>query len=284
MLGILALLFAAQQPPISPGQPDNEIVVTGERPLRTEEARRHVNAITQTAEGQIARFQGPVCPVVVGMSPREAAVVIARIREVAANAGIQSADPGCRANLALIVTPDGRRLVAELHRRRPRVFAGLEPHQMRRLLRNDEPVRVWRSTELLNEDGFGVNPVTGMLTVRSASIISEPTQLATVQSVVVIEDAAADGKSLGQLADYAAMRTLGGARPPQAEQAEGSTILNLFYQAAQAPLALTALDSAYLRALYASRANQRSVQQMGQMSRMIAEGASQADQSEETQN
>lgn len=281
MLGLaMTLLLAGQAPRAEPAAPDG-IVVTGQR-MDAAEARNHVSDITPTVQGQLARFRAPVCPQVIGMGTRQAAVVVDRIRAVAAQAGIPAAAPDCQPNLSLIVTPNGRHLIEEVRRRRPSVFAGLSPVEMRRLLRAAGPVRVWRTTELLNEDGFMVSHITGALTIRSASIISQPTQQATLQSVVVIDDAAADGKSLGQLADYAVMRTLAGARAPRNGAGGGDTILALFAPNARTPPALTPLDMAYLSALYRSAPNQGSMQQMARISTMIARGLAAPEEPAET--
>jgi hypothetical protein len=268
LVALLSLLGAQAREP-GPAAPE-PIVVTGQRAPDIVAARQHVVAITSTTEGQIARFQAPVCPNVIGMRPREEAVVVGRIRAVARAAGIETAPERCEPNLVLIVTPSGQRLIEALRQRRPAVFRDVTPAEMRALLRPDAPIRVWRTTEIINEDGIGVSE-SRTLTVRTASILTEPTRQATLQSVVVIEDGAANGKSLGQLADYTVMRALAGARPPEGGSGAGATILGLF-QDATPPPELTRLDRGYLAALYRVAANLRSTTQMARMARMIAQG------------
>jgi hypothetical protein len=276
MLAMLALLLAAQEVRGSSPPQDEQIIVTAPSAIEVRQARRHVNAIGQTIEGQIARFRAPVCPLAIGLRRAEAAFFVERIRVVAAEAGIPTAPAGCRANLVVIMAQDAHRLVNELYRQRPAIFARLPNPELRRVLRGDDPVRIWRTTEILNEDGFTVNPVTGILTVRSASIISAPTQQATVQAVVVIDQNAANGNSFGQLADYVAMRAVGGAREPRGGAEAGATILTLFRAPAEAPPELTELDRSYLTALYRSRPDQSSMQQMSQISRLMADRAARA--------
>jgi hypothetical protein len=280
MLTLIAALALQAQPaqpaPAAPSPPpaDDTIVVTGQLPVTPAEARRQVNTVISTHEGQIARFFGAVCPTVIGPEPAMRRVIALRMRAVAAEAGVEVAPPGCRANVALIIVPNGPAFVRALRAARPALFATVEAGDLRRTLAQHEPVLSWNSTEEISEDGFAVNPESGTLQVRSASIISEPTRLSTVQAVVVVEERAADGKSLGQLADYAVMRAIAGARPPNGRSgAPPSTILALFDRGVNAPLELTRFDRAYLRALYRSRANQRSMAQMAQMSRIIAQEA-----------
>jgi hypothetical protein len=288
LMAAMALLAGAQPAPTPAPQPqDQDIVVTGQGPVTVQEARRHVNAITTTQDGQLTRFHSPICPTAIGMGPRETAVVTARIRAVAAAAGVRTQPPGCQPNMALVITPDGRRFVQGLRRARPQIFSRLEPREVRQLLHGEGPVRAWSQTEIFNEDGVAPSGTPGsggrMMRVYSASIILESTQYATLQSVVVVDDSAADGKSLGQLADYAVMRTLAGTRPPRGPGTSSATILALFDEGGQAPEALTTLDSAYLAALYRSNPRQRSMQQMSQMSRLIAQDTARAEQEGEAE-
>ena len=274
MLSLLALLAAqsVSPPTNAPAaeQREDEVVVTGELPVTPAEARRQVNTVISSREGQISRFLVPVCPTVAGPAPAVRRVLALRMREVAAAAGVEVAPPGCHANVALVIVPDGRAFVRGLRAARPALFADVRADDIRQVLARRQPVLSWTSSEAVNEDGFAARDG-GTLQVRSASIISEPVRLSTVQSVVVIEEQAAEGKSMGQLADYAVMRASAGARPPrQRDGAAPSTILTLFDPGADAPAELTRFDRAYLRAVYRSRANQRSVSQMAEMSRMIA--------------
>lgn len=268
---LLAVQAAAAQPPQAQPPADQTIVVTGQQPVTPAEARRQVNSVVSTHEGQISRFFAPVCPTVIGMPATHARVVALRMREVARQAGVEVGAVGCRANVALVIVPDGRAFIRGLRNARPGLFATVEPGAVRAMTERRAPVLSWMTSEPINEDGFAVNPQTGTLTVRSASIISEPTRQSTVQAIVVIEERAADGRSLGQLADYAVMRAVAGARPPVGGAGRApSTILTLFDAGNDAPAEATRFDRAYLRALYRSRANQRSMGQMAQMSRMIA--------------
>ena len=151
------------------------------------------------------------------------------------------------------------------------MFADLNSAEWKRALR-DGPVHAWNAIELRNEDGQAIGAGDASrppsLVVKSASILTLPTVQATVQSVVVLDDDAVLGKSLTQLADYVAMRTLAGARPPKSG-ADAGTILTLFDPGAIAAPELTSLDRSFLRELYRGNENSRAIAQKSQISNRI---------------
>lgn len=265
-------------------EPSQDIVVTGNVPPPAEEVRRYVASISTSVEGQLARFHEPVCPDMVGLQPKYAAMVVARFRRVAREAGIPVGADDCRPNVLLVVAPDGAKFVEGLRKLAPGAFVGIGAQEMRRLLRPGDAVRMWRVSEVQNEDGrpmsgglesASMRGYTNTLLVRSASILNSSTQQATHNSVIVFEDAATLGKSLRQLADYAALRTLAGARPPSREL-DADTILALF-DAGTPPASLTAVDLAYLREVYRVKANQPGTTQRNSVSRgIVRESVTQA--------
>ncbi|NWM10645.1 hypothetical protein GY642_25305, partial [Escherichia coli] len=89
-----------------------------------------------------------------------------------------------------------------------------------------------------------------------------------LHSIIVLEADALLGKTLTQISDYIAMRTLAGARPPR-DGVEANTILTLFDPQAAPPPAMTGIDRSFLTGLYKMRPNGTSVTQMGTISRQI---------------
>ena len=242
----------------------DEILVTGQR-LSPESARRYVNQITRPIDGQLPTFRNPVCPAVIGLPAEQGGIVVERVRKVAKHVKMPVAPAGCAANLRVIVVEDAQTFVSELKRQKPEFFGGMDIRDIERLLADQRPALAWISTQVQNEDGqvfadnasgrssFDRTPknrvssadpngedalgsaedmgragsgASGMRT-KSASIIKSTTQQAIVDSYVVIDTAAAKGKSLMQLADYVTMRALGGAQPPASDVAV-ETILTLF--------------------------------------------------------
>jgi hypothetical protein len=267
----VAALIASAQTPVQnqPPAPDDEIVVTGQTFSRAE-IGEHVAAISETADGQLARFARPVCPIVHGMDRPYAEVIEARIRavaqEVAPQPRVGAADQPCRPNLVLIITPDIELFMAEAHR--AGMIDGVGTPEVRRLLRETGPVRVWNVVQTVNEDFLGTSGGRSMR-VMTASIITRPTQQIVSGAVVVVDRAAVMGKTLTQIADYAAMRTLAETRPPQGGQGGVGSILSLFDAAAAAPAQVTAMDLAFLRGLYRAPANRNFNQQRSRITTLI---------------
>ena len=96
------------------------------------------------------------------------------------------------------------------------------------------------------------------------------TQQVTNLSVIFFDDDAALGKTLTQLADYVAMRTLAGARPPK-EGVKSDTILTLFNPGSVAPPNLTLIDASYLKGLYDIRPQGKGLSQASTIARTITE-------------
>jgi hypothetical protein len=255
-------------------QDESNIVVQGQKAVPPKQARQFVRQVMTSVEGQLARFADPVCPAVLGLPQPYATVLERRIRADAAEAGIETGREGkCEVNLLVIVAADADALVKQMRKEVSGLFGGLSTADLRRAMR-EGPVHVWNAVEVRNEDGAvahtggleGSNAPT--LKVRGASFVELQTQQAVYQSTIVIDADAMLGKSLNQVADYVAMRTLAGARPPQ-EGAAADTILTLFDPQAAAPPAMTHFDKSFLAGLYKARPMARSVSQASSISREI---------------
>jgi hypothetical protein len=250
-------------PPMATTEPD--IVVRGQREVSPPAARRFVQQITSSVDGQLTRFSEPVCPRVFGFEETYNRIVADRIRAVAAEAGAEIAPQGCRSNLNVLIVNDADDAVRELRAKLPQLFVGVDDAERSRALRSG-PVHAWNTIELRNEDGQPANG--GTLYVKTASIIDRSTQQAIVGSTIVIERDASMGKTLRQIADYVAMRALAGGRPP-APGVAADTILTLF-DAHDTPLGATRVDRSYLKGLYATRPTMTSTSARARIARQIA--------------
>jgi hypothetical protein len=288
----LALLLALQ------AAPGDDIVVRGKR-LTPETARQYVNEISRPVEGQLPMFRNPVCPGVVGMSAEQADLVAARVRRVVKHVGVPVAEAGCGPNLWVIVVDDSQKFVAELARQKPEYFAEMNLHEKDRLLRDTATALAWSSVQTQNEDGNSyaafapgrsaldsmnsgslgsagaanapMPTTSGGGSVQrnsSASIIKSSTRQSILKSYVVLEAAEVRGKSPVQIADYATMRALAAAQPPQ-QGATVDTILALFNQGPEIPLSATVPDLAYLKALYSAPPTMNNVQQLNRLTKAI---------------
>jgi hypothetical protein len=261
MLALAACGPAAAQ---GPAGEDRDIVVTGTSDRRA--AGRFVEAVTIDTAGQLARFDAPVCPGILGLPADFAATVANRVRDVARAAGAAVAGSGCTPNILIVVAADGLEAAQALHRLRPRLFEGLAPRQIEALTRGGEAARAWQVIEMRGRDGRKAEAIDAIPSaggpprfVKDAHVLQSslnsriglPTRQDLTLSVLLVDLDAVAGRSLRQLADYAAMRTLARTRAPAATAATRRTILALF-EPGPAARGLTRWDLAYLKSLYST--------------------------------
>ena len=251
MLSAAMLAMAAPAPAQAPG---GDIVVQGRKEIESKAARQFVTKAMPPLQGQYARFRNPVCPQVSGMPEEYARRMTDRMRAVAEAAGMPVDKPGCRGNVMIFLVEDGKAFVNGLHQAKPALFQSIDQSDLRHLLNDAAPVRTWTTTHIANEDGMGMQG--GTMFVQSASIILLPTTQLIDGAIVVIDQAAAVGKTLTQLSDYAAMRAFARTRPMSA--ADSDSILALFDPAATLlPRRMTAMDASFLKGLYRGKGNRK---------------------------
>ena len=262
LLAFLPLLAAAgqlsaQRPPAPPPATE-EIVVKGKRE-REREITRFVDALTPSRlRGQLVRFAQPVCPGAVGLAAAQNRAVVARLRVVAATAGVPLAkEPACKPNLLVMVTDDklllARRIRAALANpglesvavpatSGPAIVLHLEGQRDA----NGQMIGV------KEESGDGRSGY-GEVEVFTSDRIRPGTSPTFLASIMVIEPAALDGLTTVQLADHAAMRLLARTDPARVP-ASAPTILSILDApiGTQVPITLTTWDLAFLKGLYAS--------------------------------
>ncbi len=248
------------------------IVVEGRKVSPRKEAETFVRQSMTTTREQLAPFREPVCPVVVGLPPAFANAISARFRAVSVEAGARiDRNEKCSPNIFLIVTDDVEKFIAELRTEYRGLFARLA-HDDRDTALADGPVRAWRvSDELAHDGSSGFNGKDAPRVYRKAgsmSRISLPTQQIAYGAVVIFDIDAIDNKSVGQIADYAAMRALAGARPPKANM-RVDTILSLFESNGEAPQGLTDADRSMLKGIYTVQPNARAGSQIADIADQI---------------
>jgi len=247
-------LVALIASPLAAHQSKPDVIVEGSANVSPADARQYVSQITDTSHGQVARFQTQICPLVVGLSDETNGKVSERIRNTVRSLGAELAPDRCDANLVVLVTDDAGRSLAELRRTRGNSFDGLSPSEIDALASETSPVRSWAVVSLRNEDGEPVHQeddrnAPRAMRVKSASIFRGATRLDIDGSVIMIERSAVSGKTVAQIADYAAMRGLARIRLPKTNSP--ASILTLFDQAqANSVSGLTWSDRAYLQTLY----------------------------------
>jgi hypothetical protein len=251
------------------GPAADPIIVTG-RPLPSREQIRAVTRAISPATPStdpLARFHDPVCLASLGLDRTTLERIGQRFAADAEQAGLKLAGDDCKPNIIVLFIDGVNTEVDALVQRKWWVFGDRTPAEIRTIVHERGPVRAWSNSETRGRDGERID-TRGFLQIASASRIVAPIRKDMLAAVVVVERSALIGKTTHQIADYLAMRTLAGVRPPRDGGAE--TILGLFASDARSvPAEMTALDRGYLRGLYAAQANAFASSTQGQIVRTI---------------
>jgi len=253
------------------GQPaEPEIIVEAprtERERRAELRKMVTKIINKPRAGRtVATYFEAICPEVIGVPEAEARVIEERIAANAEALGVNRRIPreNCKANLTVIFVPASNGPPEAWLTDKNDMLRHLLSYQRYAVLNDADPVRAWTTNELRTADGTELPNATGQRIagalnfanpLRQASRFRSDTTVEITGSVIMIELASAVNKTLGQLADYASMRTFGNARglAPDADPA-ADTILTLF-RSNDAPEALTTFDRALISKMYDTSRN-----------------------------
>lgn len=256
-----------------------EIVVPGDRPLSAKEIKRQARQITgdrNLRRQPLARFEEPVCPGVIGLPFDLASPIILRVRAVAETIGIETAQANdCKPNIIVAFTGNGKADLAELAKRDISMISGLSYWERKKLLAEDGPVRAFSMVATVSNTGMRSFSGMTQTTIASRLILSVRRDIET--AVVLIDADVADGKTVMQLADYAAMRSFARTKPPKGDVYYG-TILQLFEDVDRVPQRLTDFDISYLRAVYSGQAARAGISTLkrvkGELSETEGQGSS----------
>lgn len=265
VLAAAAPVAAQDQASPVPADEAPDIVVTGRVDHGWEEVTRQAREISRDGNlrhAPLARFEERICPGVAGLTTEAAEMIVYRLRQIAGEIGIPQAAAGaCTPNIVIAFTEDGRADLAELQRRDRLLSSVLSVSEQRELLEEPGPVRVFSIVETRMLNGM---PLTGSRSngaIPTGAMHAAHSRIYTairrdiVAATVLFDREEARGKTLWQLADYAAMRVFARTRAP--DEAEVESILTLFDRSGAAPDGLTAFDLAYLQSLYAGIPNLR---------------------------
>jgi hypothetical protein len=237
-IAILAMPLAAQTP--SPA-PEPDIVVQGKQ---EEAMRAFVGAMTDPDRSrQLTRWDDEICPEVVGIDPAQAALMEARIGEVAASLHLKAYTKGCMTSMLVIVDNDVARVVAALMKSSSITLRTDGRGRLNRFATSKRPVR-WLS--VTNPCGFeGCSLPNSRLS---------STKRPAFQAMIIVIDGRQIGTfSLAELSDYVAFVALG--NPSFGKNWPSTSILSMFDRphTKDAQFALTGDDLAFLQGLYRSR-------------------------------
>jgi hypothetical protein len=237
-----------------------EIVVQGNQVAT---AHNFVTAMTDPRrDRQLGRWNGKICPAVVGIAPAQASYMTQRIAEIAAPLGLRTLGGSCTPSMLILVTPDAAALAASLADRFPIELRKDGRSNLNRFVRTNNAVR-WLS--VTDPCGFGGCPATG-------SRLSVSTQPEFQAMIVIVDATKIGGYTLSEISDYVALVALG--NPPLAGQWPSSSILSMFDAAHPTGIqfALTDRDRSFLSGLYRSRINASGQQQRSSVEQSVREG------------
>jgi hypothetical protein len=246
----------------------DEVVVRGRRMSEVEfdlraYVRSFVDQVAALPPGQgYARWDRRVCIGVHNLEAQAAQYIADRVSQLVAEVGLEAGEPGCRPDVMIIFTVDGKETATYIAEERPRLLrpggglAGmnLTLEQLDEFADSDRAVRWWhvsmpvgahngdRATTMARDNEAPA------VRVQGASRIHSGVRDDMYYVIIVVDAAKLLGTTWQQLADYLGMVSLAQI-DPSADLSAFDSILNLFSN----PLAysgLTDWDRSYIRALY----------------------------------
>lgn len=236
------------------------IVVEGTSPKRR--ANNYLdNVLPPIFEGQIGRFEDPLCPATVGLPDNLRDEVLKRLTLVAAVARIPVDTGKCRANLVVIVVDDKKALIEGMRKKKEPYLYGIGSERVHELANSLLPVAAWQITDVIGADGMPLRAdgdgFPRLFTTVPPSRVVQTTRKRIIGGVVVIEQRGLVNVTTRQLADYALVRLLAPMEPRERTPPD-SSVLSLFNQGVRpedAPQSLTWWDLAFLKALSDTRSD-----------------------------
>lgn len=242
---------------------DEDIITVTGAVMAEEEARArsraHVAAVLGTpVSGQNARWSSPLCIAIVGAQPTSAVPILNRIEAVVTSAGAKLGKKGCKPNVVVHFTADADADLAAINRKRPDLLEDITEAERKSLRRPGLPVRWFYADKVdgvgsrqLDDDVPAGGALSGFTVLREggASRITTPIEVKITNVTVLVDVPRVADVSVKALADYIAFAVLSRTRMDVAP--DSGSVMALFQTPEGArPDGLTALDLAFLKALY----------------------------------
>ncbi|HTQ98737.1 MAG TPA: hypothetical protein VMH83_02055 [Candidatus Acidoferrum sp.] len=260
--------FAIAQTPApepSSNKVDEKITITGTRTTgeRFQLMRDFVTNVGRLASPEfgLARLEHGACIRVQGTSSAVADFLVKRLVVTAQQVGLATQKPGCKPNIDIVFSDNGKNVAAELVQKSPRVFKPFGnsegttkgDHALSEFVNSSQPVRWWQITVPVDRNGMPVvesaNPEEPAYVVSSNSLISTGTREGLLGSLIIVDTGKLGMASWDQLADYLSFIALAEV-DPKANVGSVDSILNLFGGSNTPAPGLSAWDKAYLHGLY----------------------------------
>lgn len=279
---LMAQPAAAQQQARS--QDDEAVTELPSIDVRARAQRDVINSFVQAVtaspghQGQVAQFNGAVCPGVVNLPAIPAQAINDRIARLALSLNLKVGEPGCKANVLIIAADGADRVASELVAMAPSVFETRDQSWRGRerraaFLAPGQPARWWHisrtETGVFAGMSWSATPANAGpgaadhgLSGTGAPVgggyggnISSRGAVTNITGAIVVLDTREIGRvGVNALGDYVAMIALARLEP-SADVGELNTILRLF-QDDETRLSiegLTPWDHAYLDGVYSAQ-------------------------------
>lgn len=278
----------------------DEVTVVGKMDART--LNRAINQFVRSHSsptaviGQVGRWRENVCPTVSGLKDTYGEFVSRRIRSLARSVGAKAAADGtkCAANVEVVFTPQPQELVDLIAKKYRPLLGYYLSNQAKQATAFTHPVQAWYLTGSRSMDGWappacivgcgaplptlngnGLTPFNSGLTIdepnsagptgTAGSRLSHALRSEFVHVLIIVNSQKTAAYSLQAVSDYIAMLAL--AQLSAVDACTGlPSIVSLFAQDCGAPpAAITAADTAYLKALYRSNLDQNLNLELGEL-------------------
>jgi hypothetical protein len=282
LAGALAVAPAMAQTP-TPDSSDgsDRITITGIQPERM---RDFVRELMEPGKlGQLSRWEDEVCPGVVGLTPEASQAMLDRIALRAVSLDLRVGEPGCKANVLVVVTDDGQQFTPTFVQQNKKLFGDafdsgntLGKTALDRFTKADKPVRWWHVSQTVTDRGkvLGDSTATAaggggfsgaqVARVNNASRLGASTHQEFNRIIAIVDTSKTKGVSFSAVADYIAMIALTQVQA-DVDAAGYDSILNVFdgpIGGDEPMTGWTAWDSAFVSGLYAVRKDFVSSQQL----------------------
>jgi hypothetical protein len=261
---------------------EEEVIVEGKRIELERRVYDFVSGVTHRGymTESLARWNKPICPLVAGIPSAQGEFILSQVSKAAKAAGAPIAGRKCKPNFHVVLTYDPDELMRLWRKRAPRLFGAASPTEVRRVMGQARPVRVWYNAWEKCGDGEQGGVSTGANLSDAWSFMGDcqikDTRLqwnyvVPILSVVVIVDIDdIKGVKIGPLADYIAMVGLTKV-DFYADLRDAPTILRLFPVSTDvAPQGMSEWDRAFLKGLYTT--SQLSRFQRSEIARQMVSG------------
>lgn len=254
----IAALAPTMEP--APSVDAHAIVVQGTNPKRR--ANSYLDKVLPPIfDGQIGRFEDPLCPAIIGLPDNLRDEVLKRLNLVARVAKIPVNSGKCRANLVIIVVDDKKALIEGMRKKKDSYLYGIGSERVGKLANSPAPAAAWQITDVIGADGMPLRTdgdgFPRLFTTIPPSRVVETTRKRIIGGVVLLEQRGLVNVTTRQLADYALVRLLAPMETKE-KTAPDSSVLSLFNSGVRpedAPQSLTWWDLAFLKALFDTRSD-----------------------------